>query len=211
MKVINQSRLFQVALVGALAMPLSLYAQQDHPGHMMNHGDGDMAGMMEHMQHMHAQMHAAADQSGGTVFATIQQMVRDLQADPNTDWSTVNIAALQQHLVDMEHLSLFAKVDAAEIPNGARFTVSGEGRTLEAIERMIPAHAAQMATESDWKFVHEKIRNGMLLAVTSDDPADVAQIRALGFMGIMVLGEHHEQHHSDMAGASGGDHSAHTH
>jgi predicted RNA binding protein YcfA (HicA-like mRNA interferase family) len=33
------------------------------------------------------------------------------------------------------------------------------------------------------------------LTVTTSDPAQVAKLKALGFMGIMVLGSHHQAHH----------------
>ena len=37
--------------------------------------------------------------------------------------------------------------------------------------------------------------NGVELTVTVSNPADVQKIRALGFMGIMVQGGHHQMHH----------------
>jgi predicted RNA binding protein YcfA (HicA-like mRNA interferase family) len=37
------------------------------------------------------------------------------------------------------------------------------------------------------------------LVVISDDPAQVTKLKALGFMGIMVQGSHHQRHHLMMA------------
>ena len=39
----------------------------------------------------------------------------------------------------------------------------------------------------------------MKLIVTSGDPAQVTKLKALGFMGIMVQGGHHQPHHLMMA------------
>ena len=37
------------------------------------------------------------------------------------------------------------------------------------------------------------------MTVTSADTGQVTKLRALGFMGIMVQGSHHQQHHLMMA------------
>src|SRR5437763_2768602 len=37
---------------------------------------------------------------GQAAFGAISEIVRLLKADPNTDWSKVNIEALRQHLID---------------------------------------------------------------------------------------------------------------
>ena len=39
----------------------------------------------------------------------------------------------------------------------------------------------------------------MKLVVTASDPRQVVKIKALGFMGIMVQGAHHQTHHLMMA------------
>ena len=39
----------------------------------------------------------------------------------------------------------------------------------------------------------------MRLVVTSADPNQVTKLKALGFMGIMVQGSHHQLHHLMMA------------
>ena len=167
---------------------------EQQAGNMMNHGGGDMAGkgggngggkgggkgamggmegmngmggMMERMQQMHDRMHADDSMTAGNVFNSIQLMVRQLREDPNTDWSKVNIAALQQHLVDMEMLSLFAVTTAEDIPGGARFSVAGQDRVLAAIQRMVPMHAEQMNTESTWQFAAQLTAEGAVLSWAS--------------------------------------------
>jgi hypothetical protein len=121
----------------------------------------------------------------------------------------VNIDALREHLIDMNQLTLYAEVESSSVDGGARYRVSGSGRTREAIKRMVPTHANQLQSELDWSTETELVRSGVILTVTSDDPAQVAKIRALGFMGFMVQGNHHAAHHLMIAGgqpAGGMDH-----
>ena len=150
---------------------------------------------------------------GQDAFATIQQVVRQLEADPDTDWSQVNIDALREHLIDMQHVTLHAEVISDEIEGGARYRVTGTGRTLAAIHAMVPTHASQMQNESDWSIQVETLDNGVELTVTEGASGEAAKIRALGFIGFMVLGDHHEAHHLAIAGGNTDmDHSAgHSH
>ena len=41
--------------------------------------------------------------------------------------------------------------------------------------------------------------NGVRLTVTTSDPKQVSKLKALGFMGIMAEGAHHQPHHLVMA------------
>jgi hypothetical protein len=151
---------------------------------------------------MHAGMHAEASlptEAGQGVFAAIAEIVLLLQADPETDWSKVDIGALREHLVDMNELTLNAVALEEPIPGGLRFEVTGEGRTLQAIQNMVPAHAAELAKVEGWQ-VHAAARDGgARLTVTSADPRQEAQIRGLGFFGLMATGAHHQTHHWTMA------------
>jgi hypothetical protein len=76
--------------------------------------------------------------------------------------------------------------------------VTGAGRTLDAIKRMVPAHARELLTVG-WNASAEELPQGVRLIVTSPDPRQVVKLRALGFMGIMVQGAHHQPHHLMMA------------
>jgi FPC/CPF motif-containing protein YcgG len=73
------------------------------------------------------------------VFGAIQEVVQKLEADPAPDWSKVNIAALREHLIDMNEVTLRAASSERMLDNGIEITVTGEGRTLVAIKRMVPA------------------------------------------------------------------------
>jgi hypothetical protein len=213
----HRQKMFITSLLAASLFSVSqtLWAQQDHSGDgamqhgeqgsggMMNHEGGDGMGggmMMEHMQQMHTNLHSGDSNSGQGAFDLIKQVVNQLESNPDTDWSKVNIELLREHLVDMNQLTLYAEVEASEVEGGNRYVVTGDGITREAIKRMVPMHAAQIQTElSGWNAATETRRNGVVLTVSSDNPATVAKIRGLGFMGFMVLGEHHTDHHIMMA------------
>ena len=122
-----------------------------------------------------------------------------LQADPHTDWSKVNIDALRQHLIDMDEVTLHAVTRNEPVDGGLRVRVTGSGRTLEAIQRMVPDHAREIDGMFGWTVRATPVPDGVELTVITAKAADVQQIRALGFMGIMVQGGHHPIHHKAMA------------
>ena len=81
---------------------------------------------------------------GQDAFGAVQEIVRILEADPGTDWSKVNLEALRQHLIDMNDVTLKADAVAEPIDGGIEIAVTGTGRTVEAIQRMVPAHAHEI-------------------------------------------------------------------
>ncbi len=191
-----------LALSAAL---LTAAAHAQHAGHP--HATPPNGMPMDHAAH-HAAMGAMPSSGpagavpvmpGQDAFGTIQEIVRILDADPATDWSKVDIEALRQHLIDMNEVTLNAKAAATPIDGGARFAVTGEGRTLDAIRRMVPAHAREMNGVDGWVTNTEPLPDGVLLTVTTADPRQTARIRGLGFIGIMVQGSHHQMHHLAMA------------
>jgi hypothetical protein len=163
----------------------------------------------EQMQMMHQQMVEGSQTSdtttptmpGQDAFGAIQEIVRILEADPKTDWSKVNLEALRQHLVDMSELTLKADAVTKQIDGGLEVTVTGTGRTVEAIQRMVPAQARQVGQThlNGWSARTEPLPSGVLLTVTSGDPQQVQHIRGLGFIGFMASGAHHQAHHLAMA------------
>jgi hypothetical protein len=136
--------------------------------------------------------------AGQDAFGTIQEIVQMLQADPATDWSKVNIAALREHLIDMNEVTLRAAAAARLLDNGIEIAVTGEGRTLAAIKRMVPAHVGELRALG-WNASAEDLAGGVKLTVIAKDANDLAKLKALGFMGIMVQGAHHQVHHLMMA------------
>ena len=167
-------------------------------------GQGMHAGMQGGMGG-HGGMHGRQFGAAGTptmpgqdAFGTIQEVVRILQADPATDWSKVNIAALRQHLIDMDEVTLHAAAAESMLDNGIEISVTGEGRTLEAIKRMVPAHVSELR-EIGWNAKAEDLSNGVKLTVMASEAQPLTKLKALGFMGIMVQGAHHQPHHLMMA------------
>lgn len=209
---------WKASLAGAAVLATTAYAfaeMPEHQGHgpmgqMMSPQGGGAAAdgcpmMQEHGMHgVHGMMGQGADAAGQPTlpgqdaFGAIQEVVRLLEADATTDWSKVNITALREHLIDMNEVTLHAMADEKALANGVEITVTGEGRTADAIKRMVPAHARQLDV-TGWKATTEDLPNGVKLVVTSDDPAQATKLKALGFMGIMVQGAHHQMHHLMMA------------
>jgi hypothetical protein len=153
---------------------------------------------LDHVGHMRNIEAAIPTLPGQEAFGAIQEIVRILEADPTTDWSKVNIAALREHLIDMDEVTMRATAKARALDNGVEIVVTGEGRTLEAIKRMLPAHAHELGAIG-WTAQTENLPNGVKIVVTSKDPKEVIKLKALGFMGIMVQGAHHQIHHLMMA------------
>jgi NADPH-dependent ferric siderophore reductase len=157
-------------------------------------------GQMPAMQHQaHAAMNqdpAAVPREGGqAAFAAIQEIVAMLEADPQTDWSKVNIEALRQHLADMNDVTLRARATSEAIAGGVRYMATGEGPVIESIRRMVFAHAQVMNGVGGWTYQPTEIPNGAALTVKVADPRDIAQVKALGFIGILAKGSHHQAHH----------------
>ena len=157
---------------------------------------------MDHqkMMQMHGQGGVATPTSPGQdAFGTVQEIVRILEADPKTDWSKVNLEALRQHLIDMNEVTLKADAVAKPVDGGVEIAISGSGRTLAAIQRMVPAWTATMNGYKGWTTKVVPLPDGDLLTVTAADAREVAHIRGLGFIGLMASGAHHQPHHLAMA------------
>ena len=163
-------------------------------GHAQQPGHAHSPAMM-HLAAPAAGMAGQPSESGQSAFAAIQEIVAFLEASPATDWSKVDIEALRQHLIDMNSVTIDAVVTAQPIEGDARFRVSGAGRVRDAIRRMTTAHAVTMSGIGGWTFMAEEQPDGATLTVTVSDPADVAKVRALGFVGVLTRGMHHQAHH----------------
>lgn len=132
---------------------------------------------------------------GQGAFAAIAEIVELLANDPRTDWSKVRIDLLRQHLVDMNLLTLDARVETSSRADAVIFQVSGTDRTLEAIRRMVPAHAAELNRSGHLAAKAETSQQGVTLTVSAPDAAEQVRLKALGFFGVMAIGAHHQRHH----------------
>ena len=158
--------------------------------------DGTHAGMDHSAMMQHGGADPVMTEGGQAAFAAIQEVVAALLADPETDWEQVNIEALRQHLIDMNNVTLRAKVTAAAVPGGSRFAVTSDDPAVQAsIRAMTVAHAATMDGVEGWSLKAEETVDGATLTATGDP----ARIRALGFIGLMTVGMHHQEHHFAVA------------
>ena len=159
---------------------------------------------MDHMA-MQQAAPAATDASldprepGQAAYAALGEAVRILIADPSTDWSKVDVDALRRHLVDMDNVTMRSAVTTTRLANGARFHVTGSPEIAGSIQRMTTSHFAEPDVGSGWSFRTEKQPDGADITVTSADPVQAQKIAALGFYGILTMGQHHQPHHLMMA------------
>ena len=174
-----------MTLIGGAAFAV---AQTSHSGH----GNG-----MDHSAHGQEQSMTGATLSepGQGAFAALSEVVRVLEADSSTDWTKVDLTGLRAHLVDMDRLVMDAVVMETDLPDGINAIATGDMTTIATLQRMVPAHAAQLARDIRWTVVASEISDGIELRVTSDDPAVAARIKGLGFFGLMASQDHHREHH----------------
>lgn len=151
----------------------------------------------DHSTMDHAAMAQAPSltQPGQSAFAAIQEVTERLSADPNTDWSRINIDTLREHLIDMDEVTLRADIRVQPITGGVRYNVSGEGRTRQAIQRMVLGHASSMGDAEHWTMTAERSATGATVTVMAKQTSDLPRIRALGLIGMMSEGAHHQPHH----------------
>lgn len=148
----------------------------------------------------HAQ--AVPTSSGQAAFGAISEVVRILKADPNTDWATVNLEALRQHLIDMDLVTMTSVARQRNVAGGVEIDVTGTGRTVGAIRRMAVNHTQMVGHGGEYEASASEIANGARLVVrvkNARDSVAVARVRGLGFIGIMTEGDHHAPHHLMLA------------
>ena len=193
------------AMMGKFAMQQMMgQMMMDRMGAENGAGGMDHAAMMANGGSMASTAQAQGvggsplSEPGQSAFAAIAEVVAVLKADPNTDWSKVNIDALRNHLRDMDIVTIDSTTVSTEVDGGMRFDVTGAGEVTDAIRRMASAHAGMMDGVDGWVYTTEEIADGAAMTVTV--PAgDLAKLKGLGFYGIMASGMHHQPHHWMMA------------
>lgn len=172
-----------VLLFITLGMGAPATMAQQTPSSSMSHGDAQLT------------------ESGSPIFAAVQEVIRTLEADSATDWSTVNLEALRQHLIDMHNVAVHVDV-VMQLPvdEGVRLRVRPENAEARAsLRRVLRAHAEPLQQETGWTMEVESMGEDYEVTVTSSEPADVEKIRALGYIGLLAYGMHHRQHHLEIA------------
>lgn len=138
-------------------------------------------------------------ENGQAAFAAIAEIVRLLENDANTDWQKVNIKALRNHLVDMNALTLSAKVEVVSEEQSIRFVATGMGETVRALQSMVPAHARELDKMAQWSASGRVLKDGAVLTISPVDDRARSKILGLGFFGLMATGAHHQVHHLAIA------------
>lgn len=156
-----------------------------------------------HASHHGEQNSGAPDQTtvlqapGQSVFGAVQEAIRRLEADSTTDWSEVDVDRLRQHLVDMHQVALNVAVEEkSAIEKGLRLRVRPTEKAARAsLDRVLEAHPMMLKQETGWTMEVEKNDASYVLRVTSSDASEADKIRALGYMGLLAYGSHHQRHH----------------
>ncbi|MGW8248799.1 MAG: hypothetical protein ACWGOV_11910 [Acidiferrobacterales bacterium] len=154
---------------------------------------------MNHHREISTDMHhhQVLTEPGNDAFGTIQEVVRKLRANPHTDWSRVNLEALRQHLVDMDNFTKHVNVvSKRNIKSGVELQVRADSKEAsQSLARALAAHPRMIKEEFGWDIDVSGKGPEYRLRVTSPRQQDVEQIRGLGYIGIMALGQHHQMHH----------------
>jgi hypothetical protein len=152
----------------------------------------------------HSMAHSPLTAPGNDAFGAIQEAIRELDADPKTDWSSVNLEGLRLHLVDMHNFTINVEVlSQRPIENGFEAVIRPTTKISEAsLDRVLAVHPMQMKKETGWEMKVSKKGDLFTLKVTTSNPAEISRLRGLGYIGIMAVGEHHQGHHWGMVKGS---------
>ncbi|GEM_PF-1427274 len=138
---------------------------------------------------------------GNDLFGTIQEVIRQLEAEPGTDWSRVNLEVLRSHLRDMFEFSHNVDVLSEQpIDQGVRVVVTPlTQRTQAALDRVLAAHPRILKNETGWDMRVNKSATHYEIITTTSQNNQIDKIRGLGYIGLMTYGMHHQPHHWAMA------------
>ncbi len=134
---------------------------------------------------------------GNEIFGTIQEVIHKLEADPNTDWSKVNLEALRQHLLDMKAFTEEVQVlDKKPIPDGVEIHVRPETKRAHgALKRLFMMHPKMLKEEKGWDMKARRNGDIWTITCTTQKSSEVEKIRVLGYIGLLAEGAHHQYHH----------------
>ena len=227
---LNKKIIYSAIAIAGITMATVALSQKHKT---MNHSDMKHTSGMEHssdmeyscdMEHTSSMKHnvcsadnsisigsnAVLSEAGTDPFAVIQEAIALLEANPDTDWSKVNIEALRLHLIEMQDMTLNVTVEQQPISLGFMAVITPTtNRALQSMSQVLSAHPSQMKEETGWDMVVTNNNGIFTIAVTTDQLKDVDKIRGLGYIGIMAYGSHHQPHHWAMASGEN-PHSEHT-
>ena len=208
----NKKIIYSAISIAAITIA-TVALSQEHK--MMKHADMEHSSDMNHDTPIednttHQESTAILSEAGTDPFALIQEVIALLEANPDTDWSVINIEALRSHLVEMQDMTLNVNVEQQPINLGFMAVITPTtDRALESMIQVLSAHPSQMKVETGWDMTVTNNNGAFTISVTTDQLLDVDKIRGLGYIGIMAYGNHHQPHHWAMASGEN-PHSEHT-
>lgn len=148
-------------------------------------------------QHDMHQIHTPLTEPGNDIFGAIQEVVQKLEENPDTDWSQVNMEGLRQHLLDMKAFTEEVEVlTENQVGKGIEITVRPQSeRAVQALEKLFSMHPDMIQKEKGWDMNAKQVGNKWILTCTTEDETEVEKIRALGYIGLLAEGAHHQLHH----------------
>jgi hypothetical protein len=134
---------------------------------------------------------------GNDIFGTIQEVVKKLEANPDTDWSKVDLEALRQHLLDMKAFTEKVEVISKhQIGKGTEITVHPKSeRAVQALKKLFSMHPAMIKREKGWNMNAKQNGDNWIITCITKNESEVEKIRALGYIGLLAEGAHHQLHH----------------
>ncbi len=184
-------KLITILIMVALTFIATAYAKGEHS-------------MKHHIQMTTQSQTPLLTETGNDIFGTIQEVIINLNANPNTNWAKVNITALKEHLLDMRDMTINVKVISKKaLKNGSEILIKPETkRSIQSIKRVLSAHPAQLKKETNWEMQVQKEGIEYRLITTTNKPIEVDKIIGLGYIGLMAYGNHHQYHHLLIASGS---------
>lgn len=162
---------------------------------------GGLVALPVHAQEMNHEHHSAEapglSEPGQPIFGVVQEVIRRLEADSTTNWEDVDLEALRQHLIDMHQVALHVEVVYQyPIEGGIHIRVRPTTAAAAAsLDRVLRAHPTPLKHETGWTMAVTRGDGYRDLRITTSEAAEVAKVRALGYIGILAHGGHHQQHH----------------
>lgn len=146
------------------------------------------------------QMHSQSTpltESGNDVFGAIQQVIKQLEQNPNTDWSQVDLEALRQHLLDMKAFTEEVEVlSQTPIDQGIEIHVKPQSeQAVKALTNVLSKHPSMLKSEMGWNMSAIQKDDQWVITCTTEKASEVDKIRGLGYIGLLAAGAHHQLHH----------------
>lgn len=154
-----------------------------------------------HHQQMMKSAESNLTQAGNDIFATIQEVIVRLNNNPDTNWATVDIEALRQHLLDMNDMAVNVEIlNRKPLINGLRIALQGTtARAEKTLARVFKVHPKHLKSETGWDMKVERYGKQFIVTTTTEKPEQTQKIIALSYIGLMAYGKHHQLHHWGMS------------